>query len=143
MCAFLKIIRNKMDCIIEYKNINFRINLLDFRFTYKMGDMGNGYYTSNIVFYEDQNTMYNLEMIMDDMAKSYNKVSSRIIINHKSKSYVLYNFIIKEISIDSDYNTRSTIDMDIGFDYLENHENYELMMRSQKLKKILNKINND
>lgn len=143
MGAFLKIIRNKMDCIIEYKNINFRINLLDFRFTYKMDDMGAGYYTSNIVFYEDQNTMYNLEMIMDDMAKSYNKVSSRIIINHKSKSYVLYNFIIKEISIDSDYNTRSTIDMDIGFDYLENHENYELMMRSQKLKKILNKINND
>lgn len=129
-----------MECVIEYKNINFRFDIIDFKFTYNYLEA----YDLKLLCYDNGHLNKNLKTITHDMISSLKKQESKLIINKDNISNILHNFIIKSINIEFSSNPQMypILSIEAAFDYLVIEEDYELKFRSRKIKNIINKMNN-
>ena len=118
-----------MKCIVEYKNNNFRFDLIDSKMTYNYS-----FYEIEISFYNIGNIKNVFTNIFDDQINSP-KQKSKIIIEYNNTYKILNNFIIKNFSINN-----NIIDICLEFDYLIIEDDYEVKLRNKKLKKIISKL---
>ncbi|MFW6225876.1 MAG: hypothetical protein ACOC3V_02855 [bacterium] len=126
-----------MECIVEYKDINFRFDIIDFKFTYNF----NATYDVNISCYDNGHINSKLMFITNDMIESPKKQESKLIINRDNFTNVLCNFIIRCVQTEIN-NNQNLLNINATFDYFLIEEDYEIRLRSEKIKNIVNKINN-